>query len=64
MIVTKDGRPQARITPYRPTSTYEQLVADGRVVPPAQDPAPFTPLPGRVDIERVLAEERTERAWL
>jgi len=64
LIVTKDGRPQARITPYRPTSTYEELVADGRIIPPAQDPTPFIPLPGEVDLDRVLAEERAEREWL
>jgi prevent-host-death family protein len=59
--VTDHGRPVARIVPLRATSTLDQLVAEGRAVPPMGDllaTAPLRPRPGQVPLSDLLAEER------
>jgi len=33
LVVTRAGRPQARIVPYQPQGTFERLVAEGRITP-------------------------------
>ncbi|WP_261564517.1 type II toxin-antitoxin system Phd/YefM family antitoxin [Frankia gtarii] len=46
--VTDRGRPVARLVPViRGTAALDQLVAEGRAIPPAADgPLPMPPLPG------------------
>jgi len=63
LIVTKSGRPQARITPYREADTYEQMVADGRIIPAVDRQAEFQPLTAGIDVDRFLDEERADRSW-
>ena len=64
MIVTKAGHPQAKIIPYRPSDTYEQMIADGRILPAAKKPDPFRPLRAKVDVDQLLDDERADRSWL
>jgi len=65
LIVTKDGRPQAKITPYRGRDTFEQMVADGLIVPAVSSgAATIQPLQGGSEIDRILADERADRSWL
>jgi prevent-host-death family protein len=65
--VTDHGEPVARLVPLsdRPSSRYEQLVAEGRVTPAAQRwedlPAPARRR-GRT-LTEVLRELRDEEAW-
>jgi len=64
LVVTKDGQPQARITPFRQADTYEQLIADGRVVSAADRTAPFQPMAAGVDIDSLLDQDRADRSEL
>jgi len=64
LIVTKDGQPQARITPFRQTDDYEQLIADGRVISAADRLAHFQPMAAGVDIDALLDQDRADRAEL
>jgi len=62
--VTERGEPVARLTPLadRPTSIYEQMVADGRIAPATrriEDLPPPVKLPGR-PLSEVLQEMRDE----
>jgi prevent-host-death family protein len=62
--VTERGQPVARLTPLadRPTSIYEQMVADGRITPPTrriEDLPPPVKLPGR-PLSEILQEMRDE----
>jgi len=62
LIVTRAGRPQARIIPFHPKDRYEELVADGRIVPAEtnnyQPDKVFTCL---VDVDALLEADRGER---
>jgi len=66
--VTERGEPVAHLTPLpdRPTSTYERLLAEGRITPakrPWEDlPEPLPPLPGK-QLSDVLREMRDEETW-
>ena len=66
--VTDRGEPVARLTPLadRPTSIYEQMVADGRITPatlPWNDlPPPLPALSGK-QLSEVLQEMRDEEIW-
>ena len=63
LIVTKDGQQLARITPFRQADTYEQMIADGRVIP-GDRLAAFQPMAAGVDIDSLLDQDRADRAEL
>lgn len=61
--VTDHGHPVARIVPINFRSRYEQMVAEGKIIPPADDRdlLDFTPLPvpeGSPTGSEILAEMR------
>jgi prevent-host-death family protein len=64
--VTERGEPVARLTPLadRPTSIYEQMVADGRITPPTRDwsdlPEPVQLPPGGPTLSEILQQMRDE----
>jgi prevent-host-death family protein len=62
-VVTRAGKPQARIIPFRPRDRWEQLVAEGRIIP--AETTAFRPLTvidaPFIDIDAILAEERADR---
>jgi prevent-host-death family protein len=66
--VTERGQPVAHLTPLpdRPISTYEQMVADGRITPAKRPwhelPEPLPPLAGK-QLSEVLREMRDEETW-
>lgn len=66
--VTERGEPVARLTPLedRPMSTYERMVAEGRITPATRRwedlPPPLPPLPGK-QVSEVLQEMREEERW-
>jgi prevent-host-death family protein len=66
--VTERGEPVARLTPLtdRPTTIYEQMVADGRITPArrpwAELPEPRPALPGK-QLSEVIREMRDEETW-
>jgi prevent-host-death family protein len=66
--VTERGEPVARLTPLadRPTSIYEQMVADGRITPPTRDwsdlPEPVQLPPGGPTLSEILQQMRDEDA--
>jgi len=64
LIVTRAGQPEARIIPFQPRNRYEEMVADGRIIPAANNSASFTPLHSSVDIDQLLEDERADRPWL
>ena len=56
LVVTRAGRPVARLVPYRPMSRYEQLLAEGRIIP-AEKQGSYTPtrqLPSLPNAEALL----------
>lgn len=66
MEVTERGEPIARLVPIPEESTYERLVAEGRIRPgrgnlldlgPPLELKPGVPLPSEV-LERLRADER------
>jgi len=62
LVITRDGRPAAILSPYRPRDTYEQMIADGRIIPAVDRNAPFSPIDcGPIDIDAILAEDREGR---
>jgi len=66
--VTERGEPVARLTPLegRPMSRIEQMIADGRITPPAREWSELPePLPGRPGkpLSQVLQEMRDEEPW-
>ena len=66
--VTERGEPVARLTPLpgRPTSIYEQMLADGRITPATRPwselPPPLPRLPGK-QLSQILQEMRDEETW-
>lgn len=66
--VTERGEPVAHLTPLpdRPVSTYERMVAEGRIAPAKRPwdelPEPLPPLPGK-PLSEVLQEMRDEEDW-
>lgn len=65
--VTERGEPVAHLTPLpdRPTSTYERMLAEGRITPAKRDlltVKPLPPLPGK-QLSDVLREMRDEETW-
>ena len=66
--VTERGEPVARLVPLRdrPTSTYERMLADGRITPARGDllslPEPLPALPGK-PLSQVIIEMRDEERW-
>jgi prevent-host-death family protein len=63
--VTDHGHPVARIVPIRHRSQYQQLVAEGRIIP-AEDPQrllqfePLPPVQGKPLASEILAELRRD----
>lgn len=66
--VTERGEPVAHLTPLpdRPTTTYERMLAEGRITPATRRwdelPEPLPPLPGK-QLSDVLREMRDEDEW-
>lgn len=65
--VTERGEPVARLTPLedRPMSTYERLVAEGRITPAKGnllDLKPLPPIKGK-PVSQILIEMREEERW-
>jgi prevent-host-death family protein len=65
--VTERGEPVARLLPLadRPTSIYEQMVAEGRITPATSDLLSIKPLPpirGK-QLSEILQEMRDEEIW-
>jgi prevent-host-death family protein len=59
--VTDHGHPVARLVPIHLRSQYEQMVADGRIIPAEVDLLDFKPLPvppGMPTASEILAEMR------
>lgn len=59
--VTDHGHPVARIVPIHVRSQYEQMLAEGRIVPPEIDLLDVKPVPlapGMPSASQVLAEMR------
>jgi len=67
LVVTSSGVPLARIVPFKPRSTYEQMVAEGRIHPAKNSsPIDFSAcpvLPASFDLDAFLEEERSERGF-
>ena len=65
--VTERGQPVAQLGPLdpRPRSTYERLVAEGRVTPAKRDLGGVDPLPAieGKQLSEVLLEMREEERW-
>jgi len=61
LVVTKAGRPLARVIPFRPRDRYEQLVAEGRVIPAeAGSLPPLRPVTTPHDVDELIAWERAD----
>ncbi len=61
--VTDHGHPVARLVPIHVRSAYDQLVAEGRIVPAEADLLDFTPLPvppRMPTLSEILAEMRAD----
>jgi len=62
LVVTKSGVPLARIIPFKPRSTYEQMVAEGRIHPAkSTKPIKIKSFALDVDLEQFMEEERADR---
>lgn len=64
--VTDHGHPVARLVPIHVRSQYEQLVAEGRIIPPEIDLLDIPPLPARPGMptaSQVLAEMRESERY-
>ena len=62
--VTERGEPIARLVPIPEESTYERLVAEGRIRPATRDPrdlgAPLEPMPGVPLASEILEQMRAD----
>jgi len=65
LVVTKDGRPRARLIPYAPDD-IETMRIEGRLQPARADtlPSSFEPLPASCDTDIDAAIGRADRDWL
>jgi len=65
--VTERGEPVARLTPLsnRPASTYERMVAEGRIRPATRDLLDVRPLPPveGMQLSDVLRQMREQERW-
>ncbi|MDQ2934625.1 MAG: type II toxin-antitoxin system prevent-host-death family antitoxin [Chloroflexota bacterium] len=65
--VTERGEPVARLSPLadRPMSTYERMVAEGRISPATRDLLAVKPLPALKGkpVSEILREMREEERW-
>ena len=64
--VTDHGHPVARLVPIHVRSQYEQMVAEGRIIPPEidlLDIEPVPPRPGMPSASQVLAEMRDDERY-
>ncbi|MDR1824489.1 MAG: type II toxin-antitoxin system prevent-host-death family antitoxin [Bifidobacteriaceae bacterium] len=63
LVVTRAGRPLARMIPFRPVDSWERLVAEAKIIP-AKTQAEYVPQltePLGIDIDQLLEEERSDR---
>ena len=61
LVVTRAGRPQARIVPYQPQGTFEQLVAEGRITPAEVDEVRIDRVySAPVDLDAFMESERAD----
>ncbi|MDR0592237.1 MAG: type II toxin-antitoxin system prevent-host-death family antitoxin [Bifidobacteriaceae bacterium] len=58
LVVTKSGRPVARIVPFRPRDLLETMIADGRLEPAAAASAEVAGTRLGRDFEAFLEDER------
>lgn len=65
LVVTRRGRPEARIIPFKATDAYEQMVASGQIIP-AKATAQLNIEPVRVgvDLDQFLDQERADRGLI
>lgn len=63
LLITRSGQPQAVLSPYQPEDSYEQMVADGRLLLPIDPTAEIQALPATIDIDAILDQERSDRVW-
>ena len=64
LVVTEHGRPVARIVPYDNEDTLDDMIADGRVIPPTRDlsdvlSGPHLPA-GKPTLSEILEEMRRD----
>ena len=63
LVVTRAGRPQARIVPYQPQGAFEQLVAQGRITPAADDRVRIDQVYSvPIDFDAFMESERADEA--
>lgn len=70
LVVTEYGRPVARLVPYAPARTLEELVESGEATPPSGDLQEFLkrfaeepPVMSPVPLSQILQEMRDEERW-
>jgi prevent-host-death family protein len=70
LVVTDHGRPVARLVPYTPTRTLDEMVASGEVTPPSGDLQEFLkrfaeepPVISPVPLSHILQEMRDDERW-
>ncbi len=65
--VTDRGRPVARLTPVPSGSTYDRMVAEGRIIPAQRDwrdlGPPLEPKPGERPLSEILEEMRLDERY-
>ncbi len=65
LIVTKTGRPLARIIPFKPRDELERLAAEGRLIPAENPDAGLIEAHDiNLDVDALLAADRAERELL
>ena len=70
LVVTEYGRPVARLVPYAPARTLEELVESGEATPPSGDLQEFLkrfaeepPVISSVPLSQILQEMRDDERW-
>ena len=70
LVVTDRGRPVARLVPYAPTRTLDELIESGEVTPPRGDLQEFLkrfaeepPVMPSVPLSHILQDMRDEERW-
>ncbi|MDR1800113.1 MAG: type II toxin-antitoxin system prevent-host-death family antitoxin [Bifidobacteriaceae bacterium] len=65
LVITKSGRPLARVIPFRPVDSWERLVAAAKIIPAKtqEELVPHLTEPLGIDIDALLEEERADRRF-
>ena len=70
LVVTEYGRPVARLVPYAPARTLEDMIESGEVTPPSGDLQEFLkrfaeepPIISPVPLSHILQEMRDDERW-